>query len=146
MRYEEIYIARYNNGERNFKREITIFDQFYNEQLFGEQGVKQLIEIYAQKLKETNPIAHSYFEDYTDLTVISIDIDNLDEEMRELKDEIYEHSKTVGGDGDSFDYFPDLIFAFQQICEQLDRKEDYNEIVRYLNENDIIADDTYEEI
>ena len=143
MRYKEIYIIRYNNGERNFRNERTIFDSFQNEEFFGDKA-KEVEVLYIERLKEVDPKAFEYYSEYTDITSIQVDLNNLDRYMSRLKEEIYNHSKTVSGDDDSFDYFPDLIYAFLQICEHLNRKDDYNEVVTYLNENDIIADDKYD--
>ena len=128
-KYEIIYIERYNNGERNFKREHTVFDSFETEDLLGEEKAFEIYQLYAEKAK-------LFIQDSlcVDITRIQINLNDLDNELNALANEVYEHSKRVGGDDDSYDYFPDLVYAFRQICQAVKRFDVYNEVAMTLNE------------
>jgi len=137
-KFKDIYIIRYLNGERNFFNERTAFNFYETEQLLGEEKTFQIAALFKDKISDY-PL-----DSQADITRITLDLNNLNKELDKLSKEIYEHSKTVSGDDDVFDYFPDLIYAFYQICEQLNRLDYYNKVISYLNENNIIADDPYE--
>ena len=139
MRYQTIYIRRYNNGERNFKREITVFNEYETEELLGEEKTKEVFKIYQkQAFGEENS---SY-----DITSFSIDIDNTQEELKKLQTEILEQAETVSGDDDVYDCFPDLVFAFEQICEKLNSFDIYNETLKTLDTmENTIADGNWTE-
>lgn len=123
---KDIYMIRYLNGRRNFKRESTVFNEYETEELLGE--------------KQTQLIAVEYFEqakleyvEGADITRISIDTDNITEELRQLNRELLQHSIRVGGNDDEYDYFPDLVYAFEQICEAFDMLDYYHKVVEDLN-------------
>lgn len=126
-KYEKIYLIRYNNGERNFKHERTVFDYYQIEELMGEKRTNELILEFLKKAKlDTSNL-------YVDITKISFNALDIDNELNKLANEIYKHSETVSGDDDTYDYFPDLIYAFEQICESLKQDAFYNKVVLKLN-------------
>ena len=127
IKLKQVVIERYNNEERNFKRERTAFNAFEVEELLGEQTAFDIYTMFAKKLNIKD-------KSIKDITVISINIHDLDNELKALQNELYEQAKTVSGDDDAYDYFPDLVYAFAQICEEFDRKDIYNETVERLNE------------
>jgi hypothetical protein len=133
MRYKDIYIERYNNGERNFSRERTVFDYYETQELMGEDKANKVaFEYYKEAFGEAKAkqIVRNH---YTDITRVAFDLDNLAPKIKIFADELIEQATTVGGDDDSFDYFPDLVFAFKQICEAVGYNETYKEIVSILN-------------
>ena len=128
-RYKDIYIERWNNGERQLKGEVTVFDFYRTEELMGVLPTLQVQLIYAQHAKIE-------LSEYTDLTCVTVDLDEKDsnsDPLAEIKDDIIEQANTVSGDDDCYDYFPDMIYAFYQVCEQLNKQSDYDEIINILN-------------
>jgi hypothetical protein len=128
MRYKDIYLTRYLNGERNFKREHKVFDYYETEELTGEKAIDIANTYYLSAFGDTN-------DSFPDITRIQIDLEHLDEEISKLFVEVIEHSETVSGDDDVFDYFPDLVWAFKQICLAVDKIEVYERLVYILYEN-----------
>jgi len=127
VKYRTIVIERYNNGERNFKHERTAFDAFEAEELLGEQDAFKIYDMFVRKLNIESKIMK-------DLTTLSINIRDLDNELKTLQDELYKQAESVSGDDDAYDYFPDLVYAFEQICKDVERKDIYNETADKLNE------------
>jgi len=129
MKYEDIYIKRYQNKERNFKEEVTVFNSFEIEELLGDERTFEMGEEIALKaLKD-------HYEDNTDITRITIDTDKLDEELKKLQNEIREQAIGVSGDDDAYDYFSDIIYAFYQICDRFGERALYNETADLINEH-----------
>ena len=137
MKYEELYIVRYLNGERNFRREITVYDHYRTEEVFGDKEAMSICKLYADQIAKTNKAFTGYaFNDYVfDITTIQFDLKNLGQQLSRLANELIIQSENVGGDDDSYDYFPDLVFAFQQVCEHFDKKELFNETADLVNAN-----------
>ena len=128
-KYEEVYIERYLDGERNFKNERTVFDENETESLLGEEKAYEIFLIYAKKAK----IPLQKFIAMRNITRIQINTLDLDNELNKLKAELIEQTETVGGDDDAYDYFPDLVYAFNQICEKFNRLDIYNQTAVELN-------------
>ena len=135
--YKTIYIERYNNNERMFKKEHILIDTFAFEEAFGEAFTDEFKTKAFERLK----IADG---DMTcDINYININMDNIDFDLYCLRKELLEQSVTVSGDDDVFDYFPDLVFAFYQICKALDKfdyfktvETDLNRILNYKQEDE----------
>jgi len=137
--YETIYIIRLYNGERNFTRERTTFDNYETEELLGEKRAKELCVEYLTKAKLDTS------NDYTDITNVRINTLDLNNELNKLKLEILEQAKTVSGADDTYDYFPNLVFAFYQICIKTNSIPFYNTIIPILNSmENTIAEDQWE--
>ena len=128
-KYETFYIKRYNNGERNFVNERTIFNNFETQELLGEDQTLKILKIYAKKAK----IDIWREDDQFDITSITLNLNEIDKEIEKLVSEVLKQSETVSGDDDVFDYFTDLVFAFNQICDKYNKLDKYKEIVEYLN-------------
>ncbi len=126
-----IYIKRYNNGERNFSDEVTIFNEYELEEILTEKETLYIYAALADNLKAQN----DEFEDLQcvcDITRIYVQPD-IKQFLYKLKNELLTQSVTVSGDDDSYDYFPDLVYAFAQICKQLKQVDYYNDIIKQLN-------------
>jgi len=82
--------------------------------------------------------------DGVNVTVISLNTLDIDNELKVLQAEILEHSKTVSGDDDYYDYFPDKVDAFYQICDHFKKLAFYNETLKILNKTR--EDEPFEEI
>jgi len=140
--YENIYIVRHNNGERNFRNERTILDSYALDDFFSEnvqvamsdEG-KVIRKLFVDRLKIIAPYALVYLDDneYCDITSIQYETANPQKKLDELRIQLIEQSKSVSGDDDSYDYFPDLIFAFNQVCDKLDRLDFYKSVASELN-------------
>ena len=128
--YKTVYIVRYLNGERNFRNERTVFDNFQIEELMGEERAQEICQ-------ELNKKANLEAEN-NDITSISIKPSEAEEKLIGLKGELIGQASTVGGDDDSFDYFPDLVFAFEQICKAFNRIDIYNSVLPILNDLDAL--------
>ena len=126
-KYEDVYLVRYLNGERNFKNERTVFNHYETSELLGETQAAALLQLYAKG-------ALLKAGEQADITRIQIDTNDLDKELDKLKEQVLVGS--IGADDDTFDYFPDLVFAFQQICELFKKTELYNEVAKILNDGE----------
>lgn len=135
MRYKDLYLIRHLNGERNFKNEVTVFNHHETDELFygDPEKVKKIAFEYYQKTFGVEQAEH-LIDSQPDITRITIDIENKNTELIELYLELSEHSETVSGDDDSYDYFPDLIYAFRQICKQLGELDYFKTVASVLNE------------
>jgi hypothetical protein len=132
-KYKTIYIKRYNDGERNFKRERTVFDFFEIEELLGVTRTNEL-------LKELCDRAQIAFEMGVNLTEVQVDLDKIDEDIEQLNKEVIEKMGEVSGDDDAYDYFPDLLAAFEQVCVQLNKKEVYLKTYEIYEKSEAYAD------
>ena len=150
MRYETIYIVRYNNGERNFKHERTTLDSYQVDDFFGEErDSANTRNLYYERLKELAPYAYEYIDKdaFCDITHIGYTVGEEDAFVKDLSIELLEHSKSVGGDDDTYDYFPDLVWAFEQICRRFKKTGVYNTVIAELNKRDnTIADEPWKTI
>lgn len=124
-KYEEVYLYRYQSDEA-FKKEHIVYDEYETEELLGEEQAKKIAKIYYAK-------ANILEEDGVNVTRISVNTLDLDNELKALQAEILEISKTVSGDDDYYDYFPDKVNAFCQVCEHFKKVAFYNETVKILN-------------
>ena len=130
--YHDIYLIRYLNGERNFRNEQTITDEYLLEAFFEEKQVASIQKIYTDRLKEAAPYALEYiYEDHDSYAITKVNYSKND--LPALAADLIALKDTLGGDDDTFDYFPDLIYAFQQICEFFKQPEIYNSVARYYN-------------
>jgi len=141
--YVDIYLIRYQNGERNLKSETTIFNNYETEELLGEETAKIIQKIFYEKAFPNSNI--NEIEEYTDITRIQLNRNKSVEEIRKISAQILDQSQTIGGDGDAFDFFPDLVFAFEQICDKVIELEPkhkqaivniFNDVIKYLNEKE----------
>ena len=129
----ELYIARYNNGERNFKEEMTIFDAFELTEILDEDEVKALHKKLCDKLSIDNDYFKHDENTYPfDITKVNVP-KNVDLFLYALNKQLFQQAVTVSGDDDTYDYFPDLLYAFLQICEHLNKLDYYNNLVPALN-------------
>ena len=135
-KYENVYLYRYQDGVA-FEREQLVFDHYYTEELLGEEQAKTVAKIYYAK-------ANMSERDGVNLSVISLNTLDIDNELKALQAEIIEHSKTVSGDNDYYDYFPDKVDAFYQICDHFKKLAFYNETLKILNKTR--EDEPFEEI
>lgn len=131
-----IYIQRWNNGERVFKREHTVFDECEISSVFSglcETPTEsyEIRKMIADGIKGIH--GQELFDKETDITSITLNINDIDNEVDKLANEILDMTDSVGGDDDTFDYFPDIVCAFCQICETLDMMNKYNELISKLN-------------
>ena len=145
-KYEEVYFLRYNSGEREFKHEHVVIDQYELDEFFGEVAAQDVRKIYIETLKIKAPYAFDIINDtQVDVSYISINVNALDSELNKLAKAILEQALEVSGDDDVYDYFPDLVFAFYQICDRYKRFDIYNDVIAVLNNfENTIGDDKWE--
>ena len=127
MSYKKIFIERYNNGERNFSKERTLFDQFQISEAFGEEVAFEMSQQFAK-------LANIDLNEYADLTFVEINEDAIEDELNDLKFELLDQLDVVGADDDQYDYIPDLVYAFEQICRELNAIDFYNRVIEEVNE------------
>jgi hypothetical protein len=126
--YETIYIARYNL-DRTFENEIVTLDSYLIEELLGEQETNVIMR--QAQIKAFGDILD---KDLSNITQITYEAAALDEFITDLIAELYKQSESVSGDDDSYDYFPDLVFAFKQICKATNRQELCEVVIKQINE------------
>ena len=81
--YQTVYIKRYNNGERNFKREHTLVDTTQLVELLGEREANKI----AKEILDTANIKYDPNElDCVDITYIHINIKTLEHSLKKLRD------------------------------------------------------------
>jgi hypothetical protein len=79
--------------------------------------------------------------DHLYITRIDIQEEILDDWIKTFSEYLKNESDNVGGDDSYYDYFPDIVNIFNNICVELDKKEIYNETLRYMKENRYSDDD-----
>jgi hypothetical protein len=126
MRYKDVYIARYNNGDYNFSHEETVFNEYEVAELMGDEFAAKVLKDIAKK-------ANLVENENIDITRISLDEDDIENELKKLEIELYKFNESVSGDDSYYDYFPDIVYAFQQICEAFNKREVYERVIEYLN-------------
>ena len=129
-KYKEVYIKRWNNGEMNFKNERTIVNGYELEMVMGSEWTQNILLEVAKKCDIPND------GELWDITTMQFDQENIEEELKELIPQIWEHFEHKGADDGTYDYFPDLMYAFEQICIAFRREDIYNTIALELNEKE----------
>ena len=128
-KYKTIYIVSYV-GEYELKksRKIIQVDSI-------EDFDKELYEIISKHLQKRFSISEDY------ISFLSY-ISGTEEQLRKIAFEnskylydILEEPYGVGADDGHFDYFPDLVDQFRQLCEQIGEIELYNLTIRDLKEH-----------
>jgi len=131
-KYKTVYIIRYNNGEMNFKFERTVVNGYELMEAMGEAYALNILKEVAIKVG----IKEGDEEQLIDITEMSFKQSEARTEIRKLIPQIWEHWDHRGADDGTFDYFPDLIYAFQQICEAFKCCDIYNEVATECNEKE----------
>ena len=135
-KYKEMYIKRWNNGEMNFKNERTIVDGYELEMVMGAEWTQNILLEVAKKC-DVAFLGHIPSNgELWDITTMQFDQENIEEELKELIPQIWEHFEHKGADDGTYDYFPDLMYAFEQICIAFGREDIYNTIALELNEEE----------
>lgn len=129
MEFKTFYLLRDNAGEREFTKERILFDLYDLSEIMGETEAEQLLDKICEKLSLKRD--GEYY-----LTSVTLNMGELDKELESLSEQILEAFESLGADDDTFDYFPDFVRAFQQICEQTNKKYFFNELIKILNEEE----------
>ena len=139
MRYKNIYLIRYLEGERKFTEEVTVFNYYETEELFPSATntdaiAKQFTDAYLESIKGV--INNDYIYDAHEFSIsrVCVDTEHIFDSVSRFARDLLVQANSVRGDDDSYDYFTDLVMAFEQICAQTKQIKLYNDTVDKINE------------
>jgi len=130
--YKEIYIVSFV-GEYELKHARPIIDFFSLSEYSKELHALVVKHVQTHSSIDEDYISYLHYMSGTDEELKKKAFDNAEYLIEVL-------NNGVGADDGHYDYFPDLVEQFKQLCQQLNLRDLHNETVKKLKEHDEYKD------